>query len=275
MSRQRLPDRRCARLRLLCRGGLPQLEVLHSTPEARAPRVIRHGRERSPKHEARERLPRRPDRSRPVRARSPRRALSGAGPRRQARRGRSDRRLAMLGDHPSRIASPTPKPRTAKGASSRTTGGAPTAGAGVRARRVRARHQRSASDCPAELMPPWLAELVPVLDDGIAEADVPWFMGELLTRREGLEHPRRCRVGAHPHRLHDRPRPPGARQRGAGPAGPEAGLLAADRRRGRARRGGARKGDPEELKAAEAAAWAAARAAAWAAAEAAARAAAA
>jgi hypothetical protein len=40
----------------------------------------------------------------------------------------------------------------------------------------------SASDCPADLMPGWLAELVPVLDDGIAEADVPWFMGGLLTR---------------------------------------------------------------------------------------------
>jgi hypothetical protein len=40
----------------------------------------------------------------------------------------------------------------------------------------------SPGDCPADLMPPWLAEMVPVLDDGIAEADVPWFMGQLLTR---------------------------------------------------------------------------------------------
>jgi hypothetical protein len=40
----------------------------------------------------------------------------------------------------------------------------------------------SAEDCPADLMPRWLAELVPTLDDGIGTADVPWFMGELLTR---------------------------------------------------------------------------------------------
>jgi hypothetical protein len=38
----------------------------------------------------------------------------------------------------------------------------------------------SSSDCPADLMPQWLAELVPVLDDGLAAADVPWFMGELV-----------------------------------------------------------------------------------------------
>lgn len=40
----------------------------------------------------------------------------------------------------------------------------------------------SSSDCPAELMPPWLAELVPTLDDGIAAVDVPWFSGELIAR---------------------------------------------------------------------------------------------
>jgi hypothetical protein len=38
------------------------------------------------------------------------------------------------------------------------------------------------ADCPADLMPRWLAELIPTLDDGIAFADVPWFMGELLQR---------------------------------------------------------------------------------------------
>lgn len=40
----------------------------------------------------------------------------------------------------------------------------------------------SASDCPADLMPPWLAELVPTLDDGIAAKDVLWFSGELIDR---------------------------------------------------------------------------------------------
>lgn len=38
----------------------------------------------------------------------------------------------------------------------------------------------SPRDCPAELMPEWLAGLVPTLDDGIAETDVPWFVGELV-----------------------------------------------------------------------------------------------
>ncbi len=37
-------------------------------------------------------------------------------------------------------------------------------------------------NCPADLMPAWLAELVPVLDDGIATADVPWFMTGLIDR---------------------------------------------------------------------------------------------
>lgn len=40
----------------------------------------------------------------------------------------------------------------------------------------------SASNCPADLMPRWLAELVPTLDDGIAKNDVPWFSGELIAR---------------------------------------------------------------------------------------------
>jgi hypothetical protein len=40
----------------------------------------------------------------------------------------------------------------------------------------------SSADCPADLMPAWLAELIPTLDDGIAADDVPWFMGELLIR---------------------------------------------------------------------------------------------
>jgi hypothetical protein len=100
----------------------------------------------------------------------------------------------------------------------------------------------SASDCPAELMPQWLAELVPVLDDGIAAADVPWFMGALLTRAKVWSILDDAGMGSHPHRIYDRPRPSGARQRGAGPAGPEAGILAADCRRRRARRGGAGKG---------------------------------
>ena len=40
----------------------------------------------------------------------------------------------------------------------------------------------SAGDCPADLMPQWLAYLIPTLDDGIAAKDVPWFMGELVAR---------------------------------------------------------------------------------------------
>jgi hypothetical protein len=40
----------------------------------------------------------------------------------------------------------------------------------------------SASDCPADLMPAWLAELVPTLDDGVSASDVPWFSGELIAR---------------------------------------------------------------------------------------------
>ena len=41
-----------------------------------------------------------------------------------------------------------------------------------------------ASDCPADLMPQWLAELVPAIDDGIAEDQVPWFSGALIDRAE-------------------------------------------------------------------------------------------
>ncbi|MEG3153035.1 hypothetical protein U1769_24340, partial [Sphingomonas sp. ZT3P38] len=37
-------------------------------------------------------------------------------------------------------------------------------------------------DCPADLMPQWLAQLVPTLDDGIDAKDVPWFSGELIAR---------------------------------------------------------------------------------------------
>ena len=37
-------------------------------------------------------------------------------------------------------------------------------------------------DCPADLMPQWLAELVPNIDDGIDLADVPWFAGGLIER---------------------------------------------------------------------------------------------
>ena len=40
----------------------------------------------------------------------------------------------------------------------------------------------SSSDCPAELMPSWLAHLVPSIDDGIAGSEVSWFMGALLDR---------------------------------------------------------------------------------------------
>ena len=40
------------------------------------------------------------------------------------------------------------------------------------------------SDCPADLMPQWLAELVPAIDDGIAEDQVPWFSGALIDRAE-------------------------------------------------------------------------------------------
>lgn len=41
-----------------------------------------------------------------------------------------------------------------------------------------------AGDCPAELMPRWLAELVPTLDDGIGRDEVSWFSGELIARAE-------------------------------------------------------------------------------------------
>lgn len=37
-------------------------------------------------------------------------------------------------------------------------------------------------DCPADLMPPWLAALVPSIDDGITASEVPWFAGELIAR---------------------------------------------------------------------------------------------
>ena len=40
------------------------------------------------------------------------------------------------------------------------------------------------SDCPADLMPQWLAELVPAIDDGITEDQVPWFSGALIDRAE-------------------------------------------------------------------------------------------
>ena len=39
-----------------------------------------------------------------------------------------------------------------------------------------------ASDCPADLMPEWLAQLVPAIDDGIAADQVPWFSGALIDR---------------------------------------------------------------------------------------------
>lgn len=38
------------------------------------------------------------------------------------------------------------------------------------------------NDCPADLMPDWLARYVPSLDDGIAEADVPMFAGGIIAR---------------------------------------------------------------------------------------------
>jgi len=37
-------------------------------------------------------------------------------------------------------------------------------------------------DCPADLMPPWMASLVPAIDDGIAKDQVLWFSGELIDR---------------------------------------------------------------------------------------------
>ena len=37
-------------------------------------------------------------------------------------------------------------------------------------------------DCPADLMPHWLASLVPAIDDGIKLDDVPWFAGGLIER---------------------------------------------------------------------------------------------
>lgn len=40
----------------------------------------------------------------------------------------------------------------------------------------------SAADCPADLMPQWLAALVPNIDDGIAASEVPWFSGALIER---------------------------------------------------------------------------------------------
>ena len=40
----------------------------------------------------------------------------------------------------------------------------------------------SASDCPAEYMPTWLAELIRTLDDGISAEDVPWFFRGLADR---------------------------------------------------------------------------------------------
>ena len=42
----------------------------------------------------------------------------------------------------------------------------------------------NSKDCPADLMPDWLAQLVPSIDDGLAVKDVPWFMGELIARAE-------------------------------------------------------------------------------------------
>lgn len=40
----------------------------------------------------------------------------------------------------------------------------------------------SSADCPADLMPAWLAKLVPRVGDLIAANDVPWFMGKLVVR---------------------------------------------------------------------------------------------
>ena len=42
-------------------------------------------------------------------------------------------------------------------------------------------------DCPADLMPEWLAKLVPGIDDGIKLADVPWFAGCLIERARKWE----------------------------------------------------------------------------------------
>uniref|UniRef100_UPI002620A265 hypothetical protein n=1 Tax=Novosphingobium sp. TaxID=1874826 RepID=UPI002620A265 len=40
----------------------------------------------------------------------------------------------------------------------------------------------ASGDCPADLMPLWLAALVPAIDDGIAPHRVAWFSGELIER---------------------------------------------------------------------------------------------
>jgi hypothetical protein len=37
-------------------------------------------------------------------------------------------------------------------------------------------------DCPADLMPRWLAEIVPTIDDGLALDRIHWFTGELVSR---------------------------------------------------------------------------------------------
>ncbi|MDE2171206.1 MAG: hypothetical protein KGJ57_17560 [Sphingomonadales bacterium] len=41
-----------------------------------------------------------------------------------------------------------------------------------------------AGDCPADVMPAWLAQLVPSIDDGIAADQVLWFSGALIERAE-------------------------------------------------------------------------------------------
>ncbi|WP_286749767.1 hypothetical protein, partial [Sphingopyxis sp. SCN 67-31] len=40
----------------------------------------------------------------------------------------------------------------------------------------------SAGDCPADLMPKWLAATVPTIDDGLAVDQIHWFTGELVKR---------------------------------------------------------------------------------------------
>ena len=38
----------------------------------------------------------------------------------------------------------------------------------------------SASQCPKDLMPEWLAQLIPTIDDGMAADEVHWFSGALI-----------------------------------------------------------------------------------------------
>lgn len=44
----------------------------------------------------------------------------------------------------------------------------------------------AATDCPTDLYPLWLFELMPVLDDGVSKDDLPWLFGGFADRADAM-----------------------------------------------------------------------------------------